>query len=198
MTPIRTALAAKGLAARRSLALPLRPRQNFSGRATLCGAASKHIARAAIFGGGFGHWGLGFAWNLGIGICRAEIALSAQESDASANPRLWRWPNVVSTLLQCRAAMAENIEMMGQAAQRTPIRPKRMVSERKSWVVCGSKTPADNCRKVRSSDKTSLFRAVGNLLVLGGSTTGPNSWLVIGTRPCSPKSVTPLADEKVR
>src|SRR5439155_23214064 len=101
-------------------------------------------------------------------------------------------------LCQCRAAMVENIEMMGQAEQRTPIRQKRMLSGRKSRLVCGSKTPADNWRKVRSSDKTSLFRAVGNLLLLCGLTTGTDSWLVIGARPCSPKSVTPLADEKLR
>src|SRR5207237_7405993 len=46
--------------------------------------------------------------------------------------------------------------------------------------------------------RTSRFCAVGNLVGLGGSATGPSSWLVIGTRPRPLKSVTPVAGEELR
>ena len=68
--------------------------------------------------------------------------------------------------------MAMNIEMIGHAAPRTPISPKRIISGRKSRSLGGSKTWDDSCRNVRSSDKTS-FEGFNKVFVVDDSSTGP-------------------------
>ena len=68
--------------------------------------------------------------------------------------------------------MAVNIEMIGHAAPRTPISPKRIISGRKSRSLGGSKTWDDSCLNVRSSDKTS-FEGFNEVFVVDDSSTGP-------------------------
>ncbi len=82
MSPDKRSLAAKGLATRRSLALPMRPRKiSLVGRRFA--EPQTGILRSLQLPTEFGHWGLVFVWNLSFGIYLRAIIPVPEKRDSS-------------------------------------------------------------------------------------------------------------------